>query len=231
MPSSASSPFGGFGTRFKVDNARQLEWLQNPVLDERTVWPMGMVTPLADDALPCRRPRGRPVAGGDQEDDQASPCPPPPVDGIREASPAPQGDHTTVRVRVCTVVDALEGEMGDWSYAAVEQDGCLVLRCSEGDVLARMPLRSLELVDIGERRVVIVPKLEPTDLTLESLGLLVVEEEGHFWDMIFSRRATYRDVQGGTLHSARAQPIIDKMSRRVDSRRARLPPIPEVPGL
>jgi hypothetical protein len=171
-------------------------------------------------------------AGGDQKDDQASPCcpgPSPPVDGTRQASPVHQGVHAAVRVQMLWAVDALEGKGGTQAYAAVEQDGYLVLRRGEGDALLRMPLCSLELVDIGERRVVIVPNLEPTELTLDDLGLLEVETDLDFWGMIPSRRATYRNVQGAKVQPEHTRPIAHQLPRRVNSRRARLPPIPEVP--
>ena len=221
---SARSPFGDCGTRFKVDKARQPEWLQSPVLDKRTWWPLGIVTPLADIAV-LR-------AGGDQEDDQAcpcGPCPQPSVDGTRQASPTPQGDHAAVLVHMCCAVDALEGERGTLAYAAVEQDCYFVLRRGEGDVLARMLLCCLELADIGERRVVVVPDLEPAELTLDDVVLLEVEADQDFWGMIPSRRATYRDVQGAKEQSKHTRSIAHQLPRRVDSRRARLPPIPEVP--
>ena len=222
MHRSASSHFG---TRFKVDKARQLEWLQNPAVDERDVWPVSIVTPLADVAVPGAR--------GKQEDDQASPRSSAPLDGTRNSSPSPKGDRATVRVRACSAVDALEGKRGVRAYATVEQDRDLVLRLrhrrTEDDVLARMPLCGLELVDIGERRVVIVPRLEPSRLALDGLFLLDVEDDKIFWGIIPSQRATYRDVQGAKLQTAQARPIAQELPRRVHSRRRRLPPIPEVP--
>ena len=193
--SAHSSPFGEFGTRFKVHKAWQVQWLQNPALDERDVWPVGIATPLADIAVPH---------AGDQED-------------------------VSVRARLVSVVDALEGERGARAYATVEQDRYLVLRRSEGDVLAQMPLCSLDLVDIGERRVVIVPHLEPAELDLDGLGLLQVEDEEGFWSMIPSQRATYRNVQGAKEQSARARPIARHLPRPAESSRRRLPPIPEIP--
>ena len=106
-----------------------------------------------------------------------------------------------------------------------------MLRSSDDNVLARMLLSGLELVDIGDCRVVIVPRLSPAELALDDLGLLdlEVEEEDDFWGMIPSRMATYRDVQGVKLQSERARPIASQSPRRVYSRRRRLPPIPEVP--
>ena len=221
MSHAAALPFGAFGTRFKVDKARQREWLQNPALDERDAWPAGIAVPLADVA----RPRA------DQDADQASPCPSPPLHGTGTALPCSLGDCAAqrgARVRACSVVNALEGERGDRAYAAVE-DGDLVLRRTNGDVLARMRLSGLELVDIGERRVVIVPKLAPTEIALDGLGLLEVEEEQDFWDMIPWRRATHRNIRKAKPQSAYARPSAGKLPKRLDSRRTRLPAIPEVP--
>jgi len=227
MRRAAASPFGefgAFGTRFKVDKARQREWLQNPALEERDVWPR-VAIPLADIAEPA-----------DQADYRAS-CPAvgsPRLGGTERALPSYLGDPAAQRgahVRACLAVNALEGRRGAQAYATVS-DGYLVLRRTNGDVLAQLRLCGLELVDIGERRIVIVSVLAPTELTLEDLCILEMEEEQDFhafWDMMPARRATCRDIQGDKLQSALARPIAEKLPTCSDSRPSWLPTIPEVP--
>ena len=39
MSRAAALPFSAFGTRFKIEKARQRELLQIPALDEREAWP------------------------------------------------------------------------------------------------------------------------------------------------------------------------------------------------
>ena len=92
--------------------------------------------------------------------------------------------------------------------------------------MAGMLLSGLELVDIGAGRVLIVPKIEPSDLTMDRVGFLTLEDAEDFWDMVHrARTATHRGIGGGKLHSPWA-PAAHR--RRVDSPR-RLPAIPEVP--
>jgi hypothetical protein len=138
------------------------------------------------------------------------------------------------RVRACLAHHALEGQLGAPAHATVEQTGgraYLVLRRPGlGSVVAEMLLSGLELVDIGAGRVLIVPDIEPSDLTMDGVGLLTLEDAEEFWDMVHrARTATHRDIWGGKLHSPRAPwRSAPAHRRRVDSPR-RLPAIPEVP--
>ena len=136
-----------------------------------------------------------------------------------------------VRVRVCLAHHALEGHLGRPAHASVEQTGgraYLVLRRPGlGSVVAGMLLSGLELVDIGAGRVLIVPKIEPSDLTMDRVGFLTLEDAEDFWDMVHrARTATHRDIQGGKLHSPWTPSTRAPAHRR---RRMRLPAIPEVP--
>jgi len=136
-----------------------------------------------------------------------------------------------VRVRVCLAHHALEGHLGRPAHASVEQTGgraYLVLRRPGlGSVVAAMLLSGLELVGIGAGRVLIVPKIEPSDLTMDGVGFLTLEDAKEFWDMVhLARTATHRDIWGGKLHSPWTPSTRAPAHRR---RRMRLPAIPEVP--
>ena len=138
------------------------------------------------------------------------------------------------RVRACLAHLALEGHLGRPAYASVEQTGgraYLVLRRPGlWSVVAAMLLSGLELVDIGAGRVLIVPKIEPSDLTMDDVGFLTLEDAKGFCDMVhLARTATHMDIWGGTVHSLRGPSTSAPASRRrVDSPR-RMPAIPEVP--
>jgi hypothetical protein len=136
-----------------------------------------------------------------------------------------------VRVRACLAHHALEGHLGRPAHASVEQTGgraYLVLRRPGlGSVVAGMLLSGLELVDIGAGRVLIVPKIEPSDLTMDRVGFLTLEDAEDFWDMVHrARTATHRDIQGGKLHSPWTPSTSAPAHRR---QRRELPAIPEVP--
>jgi hypothetical protein len=135
------------------------------------------------------------------------------------------------RVRACLAHLALEGKRGPRMCASIEQTrgrACLVLRqAGSGAAVAEMLLSGLELVDIGEGRVLIVPDLEPSELTMDGVGFLTLKDPEDFWDMVHrTRTAIHRDIWGGKLQSARTP------STRAPShprRGRRLPAIPEVP--
>jgi hypothetical protein len=93
-----------------------------------------------------------------------------------------------------------------------------------------MLLSVLELVDIGADRVLIVPNLEPSELTMEMLGVLTLEDAEEFWGMVHrSRTSADRDTWSLKLHSPFARlTSTPARRRRVDSP-MRLPAIPEVP--
>jgi hypothetical protein len=231
MP-SVVSPFGAFGTRFKIGSARQREWLENPMLEERDMRPPGIVTPLLQqehEMRPRRRPRpaGSPLAG-----DATGTMP-----SARELLSLRDGkDQRGARVRVCSVADALAGEGGVPAYAAVENEGgrafATLRRSGDGEV-ERMQMSCLEVVDFGAHRVLVVPKnLDPSDLTIEDLRILELEDAVLFWEMVGrERQATYRDVSNGKPASLRLRPCAKQQrsaERRSDSLWTRLPPIPEV---
>ena len=83
-------------------------------------------------------------------------------------SPSAAAPHGA-RVRACLAHHALEGKSGARMHAAIEQirgRAHLVLRrAGSGAVDSEMFLRAFEFVDIGEGRVLIVPKCEPSELT------------------------------------------------------------------
>ena len=84
-------------------------------------------------------------------------------DGLgSDGATAPHG----ARVHASLAHLALEGQHGVPMRAAIEQTGgraYLALRqVGSGAAVAKMILIGLELVDIGEARVLIVPKLEPS---------------------------------------------------------------------
>jgi len=137
-----------------------------------------------------------------------------------------------VRVRACLAHHALEGHLGRPAHASVEQTGgraYLVLRRPGlGSVVAGMLLSGLELVDIGAGRVLIVPKIEPSDLTMDRVGFLTLEDAEDFWDMM-ARTATHMDIWGGTLRSLRGPSTSAPARRRRVGSPKRLPAIPEVP--
>jgi len=128
---------------------------------------------------------------------------------------------------------ALEGHRGRAMLATIDQIGgqaYLVLRAGPGAAVAQMILRGLELVNIGEGRVLIVPDIEPLELTMDCVGILMLDDVEEFRDMV--RRATHIGIWGGNLHlpratstSAAGAPALHR--RRVDSPR-RMPFIPEV---
>ena len=149
-------------------------------------------------------------------------------DGLRsDGATAPHG----ARVHASLAHLALEGQHGVPMRAAIEQTGgraYLALRqVGSGAAVAKMILIGLELVDIGEARVLIVPKLEPSELTMDGVGFLTLKDPEDFWDMVHrTRTAIHRDIWGGKLQSARTP------STRAPShprRGRRLPAIPEVP--
>ena len=98
---------------------------------------------------------------------------------------------------------ALEGNFGPSMHASIEQTrgrACLVLRqAASGAAVVEMLLSGLELVDIGEGRVLIVPDLEPSELTIDGVGFLTLKDPEDFWDMV--HRARHRDIWGCKLHS------------------------------
>jgi hypothetical protein len=136
------------------------------------------------------------------------------------------------RVRACQAHHALEGQLGAPAHVAFEKTGCpakLVLLQGNGDVM-QMLLSDLELVDIGEGRILIVPDIEPSELTLDDVCVLTLEDAEKFWEMVHrAHTATHRDIWGDKLHSPWAPSTrAPAYRRRVDSPR-RLPAIPEVP--
>jgi len=178
---------------------------------------------------PRRRPRpaGSPLAG-----DATGTMP-----SARELLSLRDGkDQRGARVRVCSVADALAGEGGVPAYAAVENEGgrafATLHRSGDGEV-ERMQMSCLEVVDFGAHRVLVVPKnLDPSDLTIEDLRILELEDAVLFWEMVGrERQATYRDVSNGKPASLRLRPCAKQQrsaERRSDSLWTRLPPIPEV---
>ena len=108
------------------------------------------------------------------------------------------------RVRACLAHHALEGQLGAPAHVAFEKTGCpakLVLLQGNGDVM-QMLLSDLELVDIGEGRILIVPDIEPSELTLDDVCVLTLEDAEKFWEMVHrARTATHRDIWGDKLHS------------------------------
>jgi hypothetical protein len=139
------------------------------------------------------------------------------------------------RVRACLAHLALDGKRGKSMLAAIEHtDGraYLVLRSARSrEALSQMLLSGLELVDIGKDRVLVVPDIEPSELTMDGVGFLTLEDPEEFWDMVHPSavRVTHVDVWREKLHST---PVPSQSApadrRRVDSPR-RLPGIPEVP--
>ena len=92
------------------------------------------------------------------------------------------------RVRACLAHLALEGHRGRSMHASIEHtDGCAYLvlrRPGSGAAVSQMLLSGLELVDIGKGRVLIVPDLEPSELTLDGVGVLTLKQPEEFWDMV-----------------------------------------------
>jgi hypothetical protein len=156
--------------------------------------------------------------------------------GSPQACPRSDGEtHAPhgLRVLACLAHQALEGQRGVLMHAAIDQTGgraYLVLRAESGAAVAEMLLIGLELVDIGEGRVLIVPNLKPSELTMDAVGFLTLEDAEEFWDMVHrARTATHRGIGGGKLRSPWAPSTsAPACRRRMDSLR-RLPAIPEVP--
>jgi hypothetical protein len=139
------------------------------------------------------------------------------------------------RVRACLASDALEGKRGPSMHASIEQtrggSACLVLRnARSGETEAEMPLSRLELADIGDGRVLIVPDHVPPELlTMDDVCFLTLKYPDEFWDMVHLTRTgiqIHRDIWGGKLQSPRSPSTRAPSHRR---RRRRLPAIPEVP--
>jgi len=260
MPSLVS-PFGAFGTRFKIDKARQKEWLKNPTLWERDMRPPGIALPVLREhemraVPPVRRAQRRTRPG--IEAGSASPTAdaawsPAAADGATGAPARPPlpsalellslrdgADQLGAHVRVCSAANALSGMEGVPAYATVENEGghvfaklCRIGDDAESDAIQRMPMCCLEVVDIGARRVVIVPNnLDPSELTMEDVYIMELQDDALFWEMLgLARQATYRDVRDGKLASPRAPPCAKQQQsagRRSDSLGTRLPVIPEV---
>jgi len=221
MSSAAPGALPGarhFNTRFKVDRRRQSEWLADPEVRECDVWPRRQRAPAEADARggqpPPAAPAHQPGGGG------VPACP------GSDGATAPHG----ARVCACLAHQALEGQRGVPMHAAFEQTGgraYLVLRAESGAAVAQMLLSGLELVDVGEGRVLIVPDLEPSELTMDAVGVLTLEDAKEFWDMVHrARRATHRGIGD---HSPWAPSTSTPAhQRRVDSPRS-LPAVPEVP--
>jgi hypothetical protein len=115
----------------------------------------------------------------------------------RRAAPAAQAPtepplvnprRMATRVRACLAHLALEGHRGPSLHASIEHtDGCAYLvlrRPGSGAAVSQMLLSGLELVDIGKGRVLIVPDLEPSELTLDGVGVLTLMDPEEFWDMV-----------------------------------------------
>ena len=240
MSSAAPGALPGarhFNTRFKVDRRRQSEWLADPEVRECDVWPRRQRAPAEADARGGQPPPAAPAHQRSADCMTTPPLPPPCAPACqsgRGCLPAcPGSDGATeprgARVRACLAHQALEGQRGVLMHAAIEQTGgraYLVLRAESGAAVAEMRLIGLELVDVGEGRVLIVPDLKPSELTMDAVGFLTLEDAEEFWGMVHrARTATHRGIGGGKLHSPWAP---SAHRRRVDSPR-RLPAIPEVP--
>jgi hypothetical protein len=154
------------------------------------------------------------------------------------------------RVRACPGHLALEGHRGPSLHASIEHtDGCAYLvlrRPGSGAAVSQMLLSGLELVDIGKGRVLIVPDLEPSELTLDGVGVLTLKQPEEFWDMVHRagktaasragiwdmlRRAgtaTHSDIGSGELNSPRAPSTSAPAHRRQADSPRRLSAIPEV---
>jgi hypothetical protein len=273
MPSFVS-PFGAFGTRFKIDKARQKEWLKNPTLGKRDMRPPGIarapgiatcdLQAIPGDAMPVLREhetravppvrraqrRTRPgIEAGSASPTADAAWSPAAADGATGAPACPPlpsslellslrdgADQLGAHVRVCSAANALSGMEGVPAYATVENEGGHVFAklCRIGDgAVQRMPMCCLEVVDIGVRRVVIVPNnLDPSELTMEDVYIMELQDDALFWEMLgLARQATYRDVRDGKLASPRAPPCAKQQQsagRRSDSLGTKLPVIPEV---
>ena len=245
MSSAAPGALPGarhFNTRFKVDRRQQREWLANPAVRECDVWPRPQCAPAEADAESDARdwqpPPAAPVHLRSADCMTTPPLPPPCAPACQSGKgclPAcPGSDGATeprgARVRACLAHQALEGQRGVLMHAAIEQTGgraYLVLRAESGAAVAQMLLSGLELVDVGEGRVLIVPDLEPSELTMDAVGVLTLEDAKEFWDMVHrARRATHRGIGD---HSPWAPSTsAPAHQRRVDSPRS-LPAVPEVP--
>jgi hypothetical protein len=246
MSSAAPGALPGarhFNTRFKVDRRRQSEWLADPEVRECDVWPRPRRAPAEADARGGQPPPAAP-AHQRSADCMTTPPPPQPPPRARACQPCgggvpacPGSDGATAphgtRVCACLAHQALEGQRGVPMHAAFEQTGgraYLVLRAESGAAVAQMLLSGLELVDVGEGRVLIVPDLEPSELTMDAVGVLTLEDAKEFWDMVHrARRAMHRGMGGGKLPSPWAPSTsAPAHQRRVDSLRS-LPAVPEVP--
>jgi hypothetical protein len=138
------------------------------------------------------------------------------------------------RVRACPGHLALEGHRGPSLHASIEHtDGCAYLvlrRPGSGAAVSQMPLSGLELVDIGKGRVLIVPDLEPSELTLDGVGVLTLMDPEEFWDMVHrAGAATHSDIGSCELNSPRAPSTSAPAHRRRADSPRRLSAIPEVP--
>ena len=152
-------------------------------------------------------------------------------------SPSAAAPHGA-RVRACLAHHALEGKSGARMHAAIEQIGghphLVLRRAGSGAVDSEMFLRAFEFVDIGEGRVLIVPKCEPSELTMEGVGILTLDEPEdaeEFWCIVHLARTTaHRNIWKGKLHSPWAPSTTSAPAhrRRGDSPR-KLPAILEVP--
>jgi hypothetical protein len=88
------------------------------------------------------------------------------------------------RAHACMANRTLEGKRGAPVHVAIEKTGCpaklakLVLQgCG---AVVQMLLSDLELVDIGEGRVLILPDLQPSELTLDDVCVLTLEDAEKF---------------------------------------------------
>jgi hypothetical protein len=135
------------------------------------------------------------------------------------------------RAHACMANRTLEGKRGAPVHVAIEKTGCPAKLVLQGcGAVVQMLLSDLELVDIGEGRVLIVPDLQPSELTLDDMCVLTLEDTEEFWTMVHrARTATHRDIWGDKLHSPWAPSTpAPAYRRRMDSPK-RLPAIPEVP--
>ena len=139
------------------------------------------------------------------------------------------------RVRACLAHHALEGKPGVRMHVAIEQirdRAHLVLRrAGSGAAVSEMILSALELVDVGEGRVLIVPKCEPSEVTMKRVGVLTLEDAEEFWRMVHLARTTaHRNIWEGRLHSPWAPSTTSAPAhRRRGGSPRKLPAILEVP--
>jgi len=220
-----------FTTRFKVDRKQQGEWLANPAVRACDVWPRPRRAPAEDDAKCGQPPPAAPAHLQSDDTDCVTAPPPPQPESPPSATEAPNG----ARVRACLAHHALEGKPGARMHATIEEIGgrahLVLRRAGSGAAVSEMILSALELVDVGEGRVLIVPKCEPSEVTMKRVGVLTLEDAEEFWCRVHLARTTaHRNIWKGKLHSpwAPSTTSLPAHRRRGDSPR-KLPAILEVP--